>query len=333
MEAPKLADFVHLFYTQWQRFIQACPSADSALARYDYPPQVLTLFFLLMQARRIHTFQAQHRWLQQHPDLRHALGFVDVPNRTTLSRRYKRLYPLLQAFVTFTGQDAQPLDEALASRHLYEDKSLFKAAGPVWHSSDRQAGVIPKGLRHLDTDATWSKSGYHGWVYGYGLSLTCNRVGFPKLVQVETASVSESQVMACKTDAFLTHLRPDTVIGDNGYTQAARIRQFAQAGVVLLTPASKWTTGRFARAYRRFRSQPQEARLLKARRSAIEPMFDLCAKWLGTTHNHKQLPVQRLPNVQTCLTLAVVALQLAMLVNAIWSLPLRALHPIQTAFT
>src|SRR3989304_547985 len=94
------------------------------------------------------------------------------------------------------------------------DKSLFKAQGPVWHQADREAGRIPDKLRHLDTEATWSKSAYHGWVYGYGLHLTCNAVGFPKLIQTETASVSQSQVIDDKSPAILYSLCPDTLTGD-----------------------------------------------------------------------------------------------------------------------
>ena len=63
------------------------------------------------------------------------------------------------------------------------------------HPQYRKANRVPERLRRLDTDASWSKSAYHGWVYGYGVHLTCSLAGFPKLVQVETGSVSESQVI------------------------------------------------------------------------------------------------------------------------------------------
>lgn len=171
-----------------------------------------------------------------HPSERRQLGWESVPDRTTLSRRYKALYPLLQAFVLFVGQDAETLDERFESRDLYEDKSLFKAKGPVWHQSDRQAGRIPEKLRNLDMDASWSKSAYHGWVYGYGMHLTDNGAGFPKPVQIETAAYSEAQTMQDKEPAILQGLRPDTLCGDNGYTAARRIRQWAAQGVVVLTP-------------------------------------------------------------------------------------------------
>lgn len=73
---------------------------------------------------------------------------------------------------------------------------------------------IPEKLRNLDTDAIWGHSAYHGWVYGYNLHLTCNRAGFPKLIQTETASVDESQVLAQKTP-LLFSLQPEAVVGDN----------------------------------------------------------------------------------------------------------------------
>src|SRR5213593_2598730 len=164
------------------------------------------------------------------------------------------------------------------NRIRYNQKSLFKAQGPVWHQSDRQAGRIPEGLRHLDTDATWSKSSYHGWVHGYGLHFTCNQAGFPMLTQVETASVSESEALDQQATQIVQDLAPDSMTADNSYANATRIRQWAAQGVVLLTPAVKWVKGRYAAAYHRFIQQPENAALLAMRRTAIEPMFDLIAK-------------------------------------------------------
>lgn len=210
---------------------------------------------------------------------------------------------------------------------------MFKAQGPVWHQSDRTDGRIPEKLRHLDTDASWSKSGYHGWVYGYGLHLVDNRVGFPKLVQVETATVSEKVVIDHQTEQIITAFAPATVTTDNSYAQAMRLRQWAKRGVVLLTPAVKWTEGRYARAYHDYIDQPEQRDLLQSRRTAIEPIFDLVAKTLGTTGRHKQLPLQRIDNVRTCLALATLTVQVAMLANSIWGLPLRNISTLITAFT
>ena len=38
---------------------------------------------------------------------------------------------------------------------------------------------------------------------------------------------------------------------DNSYAKARRIRQWAQQGVVLVSPAMKWVKGRYAVAYHR----------------------------------------------------------------------------------
>jgi len=286
-----------------------------------------------MQQRRLFRFKAQRRWLVHHPELRTVFGFNSVPDRTTLSRRYKALYDVLQDFIAFLGTYAEDLDPCFTSEDLYTDKSLFKAQGPVWHQSDREAGRIPEKLRHLDTDGSWSKSGYHGWVYGYGLHLVDNRVGFPKMVQVETASVSEKLVIDQQAEPLINNFHPATVTTDNSYAQAMRIRQWATRGVVLLSPAVKWTKGRYAKAYHYYIDQPEQRDLLQSRRTAIEPMFDLVAKALGTTGRQKQLAIQRLDNVRTCLALATLTVQVAMIANSIWDLPLRNISTLATAFT
>lgn len=331
MEEPTFTDYVTLIFNLFDRFVQANPMWDSQ--RFTYTQRAMIVFFMLMQQRQINAFKAQRRWLVAHPSERCQLGWETVPDRTTLSRRYKALYPLLQAFVLFVGQAVETLDERFESHNLYEDKSLFKTKGPVWHQRDRQAGRIPEKLRNLDTDATWSKSGYHGWVYGYSMHLTDNGAGLPKLVQIETAAYSEAQAMQDKEVLILQVLQPDTLCGDNGYTAARRIRQWAAQGVALLTPAFKWVNGRYAQAYHAFIQLPANARLLQARRTAIEPVFDLIAKLIGADDNHKQLPVQGLPNVRTCLALATFSLQIAMIVNSIWALPLRSISYFQGAFT
>ena len=334
MEKPTFTDYATLIFNLFERFVQERgPELDWYSDRYDYEHKTLIVFFVMMQYRRIFKFKAQRRWLQAHPTERGQLGFESVPDRTTLSRRYKALYQVLQDFIAFVGQYAEQLDERFASRDWFEDKSLFKAQGPVWHQSDRKAGRIPSKLRSLDTDATWSKSGYHGWVYGYSVHLTCNRSAFPKLAQVETGVYSEKQALDTKEHYFLGRLQPDTVTGDDGYTKALRIRRWAKQGLVLLTPALRWINGRYAQAYHDYITQPCNATLLHARQTAIEPFFDLLAQVIGAIDNHKQLPIQRLINVRTCLALGILTIQIAMIANSIWNMPIRSISHIGVAFS
>jgi hypothetical protein len=333
MDQPDFTDYVTLINTYFDRFVQESDACAQRGHPFVYQNQVLIVFFMMMQFRRIFQFKTQWKWLKSHPDWCERLGFETIPHRTTLSYRYKALAPIIEELVPFLGQDVEPLDERFESNDLYEDKSLFKAQGPVWHQSDRKANRIPDKLRNLDTDATWSKSAYHGWVYGYGFHLTCNAVGFPKLIQTETASVSESQVVDDKSRYILHLLCPNTLTGDNGYTKAMRIRNWAKQGVALLTPAIKWVQGRYAKAYREYIERPQNAKLLKIRKTAIEPIFDLIAQIIGTTANHKQLSVKRLANVRTCLALGSFSLQIAMITNSIWGLPIRSISTIRGVFT
>lgn len=258
------------------------------------------------------------------------LGWETIPQRTTLSRRYKQLYETIQQFMAFVGQYAPDLDARFRREHLIEDKSLFKALGPVWHQSDRKAGRIPDKLRHVDPDATWSKSGYHSWVYGYGLHLTCNACAFPELAQVEAGAVSESEVIDHREATVLYAIQPLTLSADNSYTKAMRIRRWARQGVALLIPACRWVKGRYATAYHCFVKEPSHAECLRKRGTTAEPLFDLIAKAIGTTGKQKQLPIQRLANVRTLATLTV---QIAMLVNSMWGLPLRNISVMTAAFT
>ncbi|WP_166404893.1 transposase [Desulfonema ishimotonii] len=174
----------------------------------------------------------------KHPEQLSLFGWEKVPHRTTLSRRYKALCRILCEFIRFLGIWAEDLCEVFRGKELFEDKSLFKARGPVWHRKNQKKGEIPKKLRNPDTDGTWSKSEHHGWVYGYGVHLTATESGFPADAVVETASVSESAIIDRKA-GFIKERNPVSVTTDNSYCKLSRIRSWAEAGIALITPAKK----------------------------------------------------------------------------------------------
>ncbi len=332
MHTPTRADYVRVYFTLFDRFEQVQRLPTWRGRRYTYAQRLLIVFFTCMLIRRITAFTTQQRWLTTHPEEAQQFGFRTIPHRTTLMRRYKGVAPVVMAFVAFVGEWAETMDAACASDVVVVDGSLFKARGPVWHQTDRVQGRVPDKLRNLDQDASWGKSGYHGWVYGYRLHLTCNLAGFPKAVQVTTGSTAESSVLDQQEDTVLGYV-PQAVVGDNTFCKARRIRRWAKRGVVLVTPATKWRKGRYARAYHRFLKQPDVARWLAARRTAIEPVFDLFRHVLGTKGLQKQLPVAGLPCVQPFLSLGVLAVQMAMLVNSIWGYPFREVSRILAAFS
>ncbi len=332
MKHPSKDDYVATYFTLFEQFQQGCQKSTRQGRPFTYEDQVLIVFFTIMMIRRITAFKAQHRWICSHPREAQEIGIQGTPHRTTLSRRFKQLYETIQMFTIYVGWWAEEVSPLFRNNVLVEDASLFKAKGPVWHQSDRKANRIPEKLRNLDTDASWGKSAYHGWVYGYCLHLTCNRAGFPKLVQVETASIDESQILEQKTE-MIFQLEPRALVADNAYHKAMRVRNWAKDGVLLLTPAAKWAKGRFAQAYHRLIKRPPFRNWLACRKTAIEPVFDLFAKVLGTTNNQKQLPVHGLANIRTFLSLGVLAVQITMLLNNIWHLPLRQISNTLTVFS
>ena len=131
MTKPTFANYVDLIFTLFALFLQQQPVPPHRGHPFAYPNPTFIVFFAIMQLRRLTRFKAQRRWLLTHPDWGQVIGFDRVPHRTTLSRRYKQLYPILQDFIAFLGQYAEDVDPAFDSRELYEDKSVFKAQGPV----------------------------------------------------------------------------------------------------------------------------------------------------------------------------------------------------------
>lgn len=330
---PTFDDYVALIYNRFEAFVQSSDEVAKLGKPYTYQNQAMIVFFMWMQFKKIYEFKPQWRWLKNHPEALVVLNWDKVPHRSTLSRRYKALYAVIQELTAFLGQDSGALGQEMSTKHLNEDQSLFKAQGTVWHQSDRKLGRIPEKLRHLDTDASWSKSGYHGWVYGYGIHLTTTQAGFPVLMEVETAAFSEKEALERKEAVILNQVKPDTFCGDDAYTKAMRIRRWAKQGVILVTPALRWYKGKYAKAYRQFiKTQADIAHILRKRKTAIEPIFDLIAKLLGTSGKQKQLFRQGIENVRTHLGLGVLSLQIAMIANQIWNLPFRTISHIKGVF-
>jgi hypothetical protein len=330
---PTFNDYVALIYNRFEAFVQSSEEVVKLGKPYTYQNQNMIVFLMWMQFKKLYEFKAQWRWLKQHPESLAVLGWETIPHRSTISRRYKALYAVIQAFSAFLGQTSEALGSEMSTKHLHEDQSLFKAEGSVWHQSDRLVGRIPEKLRNLDTDATWKKSAYQGWVYGYGIHLTTTQAGFPVLMEVETASFSEQAALERKEESILRQIKPDTLCGDDAYTKAGRIRNWARQGVILVTPALRWRKGRYARAYRQFiKTQTDIAAILKKRKTAIEPVFDLIAQLLGTSGTQKPIFRQGTKNVQSHLGLAVLSLQIAMIANQIWQMPFRTISHIKGAF-
>ena len=84
-----------------------------------------------MKFQPIMPFKRQCDGWRPVPSHRPTLRFEHKPAPTTRLHQCKVLSPTVQEFMAFVGQDVQDLDASFGNADLYEDKSLFKAAGPV----------------------------------------------------------------------------------------------------------------------------------------------------------------------------------------------------------
>ncbi len=113
-----------------------------------YPDASLIVFYAVMTLKGITALRAQQTYLFQHPISLARCQLPGYPTHVTLGRSYKTLPPKLQAFTEYIATSQVARDAGFLQQVVYEDKSLFKAAGPVWHQKDRLH--LPKNLRGVD---------------------------------------------------------------------------------------------------------------------------------------------------------------------------------------
>jgi hypothetical protein len=135
--------------------------------------------------------------LEKDTRLRKALEFTRVPHRTTIGRRFVELVAEAEAQIAALGKmigaEVKPADDQTEASAI--DGRLYKAQGPRGHKKDREKEVIPPGLRNVDTQAKWSKSGSRGWVQGYRLVLQGLVFPFPERNTVVWSSTQNRLVL------------------------------------------------------------------------------------------------------------------------------------------
>lgn len=93
------------------------------------------------------------------------------PTRRTWERRLAALPNKLPAQIGALGCHLVELIQPWSNcgRAVAADSTVLRARGGVWHQKHREAGEVPH--TSIDTEAHWTKSGWHGWVYGWKLHL------------------------------------------------------------------------------------------------------------------------------------------------------------------
>ena len=201
------------------------------------------LSFLLLAAVAVtmRTFgnSELHKLLTKDARLRQSLGFVRVPHRTQIGRRLVGLVAEAEEQIASLGAvivtEVKPTgDQSQAS---VIDGRMYKAQGPRWHKQDRQNGAVPVGLRNVDTESEWSKSGYRGWVQGYRLLL--QGLVFPAPVPLFAAwrPNNHNEADTARAGLAMGALKvTDVLLGDETFGKGEFPALYAGAGGWLLAP-------------------------------------------------------------------------------------------------
>jgi hypothetical protein len=156
------------------------------------------------------------------------------PTRRTWERRLNRLPDSLPARIACLGTylvgRLQPWADC--GRAVAIDSTVLQARGGVWHKKHRDEGVVPH--TSIDTEAHWTKSGWHGWVYGWKLHLvtTVAAVWIPLAADLTAANAADNEV----APRLLQVLPPAVrfVLGDTNYQDPALHQECATADRLLV---------------------------------------------------------------------------------------------------
>ena len=331
MYYPDSKEYITFLFLMLDEFSATQEKVSKRGRPETYSDASLIVFYAVMTLKGITAMRAQQTYVFHHPLILERCQLPASPSHVTLGRRYKALTPKLQAFTEYVATSSFATKAGFLQQVVYEDKSLFKAAGLVWHQKDRLKDHLPKGLRGVDKTATWSKSGYHGWVYGHAVHLTCIRNGFPVMFEVLPANVNERKVLDTKKDRLIEK-GVRCIITDKGYIDKKRQVAFAKDDVLLLTPKTTLPEANALLGADPLYTATQVETWQAARKVAIEPVFDLLSKLLSITGAHKPLPLRGLAYVSTFLGIGILLLQLAILMNVRCGLPTRNITHIKTVF-
>ena len=158
------------------------------------------------------------------------------PCRRTFERRLATLPETLPAQIGCLGRHLVCLIQPWAhcGRAAAMDSTVLRAKdGAVWHNKDRQAGVVPHS--RIDTEAGWTKSGWHGWVYGWKLHLASvvAEVWLPLAAKLTVANTDDGEIGY----ELLPEIPGEVhyVLGDQHYHRDLLEQACHQRGIELVT--------------------------------------------------------------------------------------------------
>ena len=317
---------IHILYEFLQPLFPAPARRRGHTYTYNWPSMLL--FFMVMLLKGIHSYKGMAKYAQVHYQ---GFGWYKAPCRKTIARRFEALPTVLYWLMPLVAQQANKANQSVFGfRWAFIDKSVFRAKGGVWHRTHRLLGIIPHSS--IDTEASWGKSAYHGWRFGYGLHLLSNQHRFPLACTVTTAASKDSTQLIPLLVHFAQHI--GVVVADAGYLALAVLRQLLDCWKIFVLLPYRFKAAHLSvwqKEYNLLIQTPQARWLYRQRKPSIEPLFALI-KELFHLCGENQLPYKGLTKVKPYLMMASFTVQLMMVYNYCKGVGLASTHLFLTDF-
>jgi hypothetical protein len=208
-----------------------------------YPDRLFLKALVVMVLKRLATVHALLAVLEQPtPEMRRLRELLTedgrFPARRTWERRLGALPTALPGRIACLGAYLLDLLDPWhdCGRAVAVDSTPLRARGGVWHKKDRDAGVVPHTA--IDTEAHWTKSGWHGWVYGWKLHVVVTVAGvwLPLKAALTPANAADNVEALSLLAELPTEVR--FVLGDSHYQDPALHDRGTVAGWQLVAPRS-----------------------------------------------------------------------------------------------
>jgi hypothetical protein len=206
-----------------------------------YTDRLFLKALVIMIVRRLHNVHELLAVLEQPTSEMRGLRALLVehgryPARRTFERRLAALPDSLPAQIGCLGRHLVALAEPWkrCGRAVAMDSTLLRAKdGVVWHKKDKDAGKVPH--TRIDTEAGWTRSGWHGWVYGWKLHLAAvaGCAWIPLAAQLTPADTDDGQTARRLLPEVPGEVR--FVLGDQHYHRDGLRADCRLRGIELVT--------------------------------------------------------------------------------------------------
>jgi hypothetical protein len=298
---------------------------------FTYSIKTIAVFFHTMILKGISRFKTMHTFLIYNPSLASVCGFKNnIPDRTTLARRFKALYGFVKEQVRHMG-NVLTAKKIAASTMCSVDSTMHRSCGNIWHKKHKNKNYIPPRLRNIDKDADWGKSEYKGWVYGYKTHLlstsSFHKVPIPLYCQITPANHSDRTV----AKGIFKEFWPQNIkylLADKGYDDKGLRDICRRTKAILLTPMIRY---KHMNPERQICLKFYRSRMGRKRYAQRAKTIEHLIGHIKELFNIEKLKMKGLQNVQSFLSICVWIYQTLIYYNFIYQRPLRRLKDVVCA--